>query len=137
MGALWQVHGFVPSPPKSVIDEWIETASDDALAKFDSRLLMLTQLQSANWKYEHAHHLSGVCNGLFEIRFQANNVAHRPLCCFGPNRMTFTVLFFATEHNGNLRPKGACTTALARHGNMGRPSRGTKVYDGYQPELSR
>jgi hypothetical protein len=135
MGAIWTVRGYVLPSGISVIDEWMATAGDDAQAKFDSRLRILTQFQSARWKPEHAHHLKGKCDGLFAIRFESENVAYRPLCCFGPGRFTFTVVFFATEHNDKYRPPGACKTALERCAEKERDPLKAKIYDGYESEI--
>ena len=116
-------------------DQWLSGASDDALAKFDSRLSILTQLPLPKWKYEHAHKLKGKCKGLFELLFEANGVAHRPLCCFAPNRMEFTVLLFAVEHNNHLRPPEACKSALAKCDEIRRDPTRASNYNGHKPEI--
>jgi hypothetical protein len=135
MGVNWTVRGYL-AVGRSVIEEWLQGASDDAQAKLDSRLLMLCQLELAIWKHDHAHQLHGECDGLFELKFRADRIAHRPLCCFGPRRREFTILLFATEHNNRLRPPGACASALARCVEITANPERARVYDGYKPQIS-
>ena len=40
----------------------------------------------------------------FEIRFMADHVQQRPIGYFGPSAGVFTILLWATEKGGKLRP---------------------------------
>ena len=129
MVPAWTVYGY-RYRGVSVIDDWLKMASDAAAAKLDSRLLILSQL--AQWKHEYAHKLKGECEGLFELLLEADGVAHRPLCCYAPGRMKFTILLFAVEHNNRLRPPEACATALGRCDEVRQDHTRAIEYDGYK-----
>lgn len=97
----------------SVIEHWSAHASTRAKAKFQQRLRFLRDRTSQHWHADYAHQLADA-DRIFEIKFEANNVAHRPLCMFGPERNQITVLLFAIEHNNKWRPPSAIATAITR-----------------------
>lgn len=110
----WRVRSYAISDNATEIEKWCAQATDEARAKFDSRLEFLTSRMPNEWIKSYAHQLTGDGDGLFEILFEANNVAHRMLCCFGPKRMEFTILLCAIEHNDRLKPPKAIKIALKR-----------------------
>ncbi len=71
----------------------------------------MAALPREQWHADYAKPMKGECDGLIEIRFSAGNVPQRPLG-FISGAYEFTMLFWATEHNNRLVPKGACKTAL-------------------------
>jgi hypothetical protein len=75
--------------------------------------MFLRDRPASQWNSDYAHHLNGA-DGVFEIRFEANRIAYRPMCMFGPSEQQFTILNFAVEHNDKLRPPGALETAKRR-----------------------
>jgi hypothetical protein len=60
--------------------------------------------------------LSGNYRELGKLRFKVQNVQHRPLGFFGPSRMTYTLLIWATERDSKFNPPGVRDTALRRMG---------------------
>jgi hypothetical protein len=80
-------------------------------ARFRSRLKILAQLPLGEWHETYVKQLNGECEGLSEIRFEANNVMQRPLG-FISARNEFTILFWATEKGNKFVPRSACATAL-------------------------
>lgn len=79
---------------------------------FKSKLGNLGRLEIHDWREPLAKRLSGVCDGLIEIRFKVDGVQQRPLG-FVSGHNEFTILFWATEKNDRFVPKSACATALA------------------------
>jgi hypothetical protein len=53
------------------------------------------------------------CAGLFEFRFEVNNVQYRPLAYYS-GEMEFTLLFFAEERGSEFDPPNACEIAKNR-----------------------
>jgi hypothetical protein len=131
MAVSWAVKGYSVSETKSVIDEWMSKASDKAKGKFDARLKYLISRLPTDWDDKYAHQLSAKCDGLFEIRFEVDGVAHRPLCFFGPNRLEFTIVLYAIEHNDKLKPSDACQTGQKRKNEIGKGDNHPIVYDAY------
>lgn len=118
---IWIFNGYRLSGGESVIDDWINQASKRARAKFEQRVRFLRDRPAAQWHPDYVHHLHDA-DGIFEIRFEADRTAHRPLCMFGPdhletsdpNHRYITVLLIPIEHNNKFRPPGAIKTALNR-----------------------
>ena len=93
-------------------------AAYDALGRkgrgvFLARLQALSSLPEIDWwRTGYAKQLTGLCAGLSEIRFKADQVQQRPLG-FRSGETEFTIVFWATEKNGRFVPKSACVTALS------------------------
>ena len=131
MAVSWAVKGYAGSSSESVIDEWMFQATARAKGKFDARLRYLVSRLPTEWDDKYAHQLSGKCDGLFEIKFEADGIAHRPLCFFGPSRFEFTIVLHAVEHNDKLKPTDACQTGLKRKSEIGTGDNHPIVYDAY------
>ncbi len=131
MAVAWTVKGYAVSSSGSVIDEWMSRATDRAKGKFDARLKYLTSRLPSEWDDRYAHQLSGKCDGLFEIKFEADGIAHRPLCFYGPGRLEIIVLLYAIEHNDKLKPADACQTGLKRKSEIGNGVNYPIVYEAY------
>ncbi len=131
MSISWVVKGYSVTATSSAVDDWIADVSPKVVAKFDARLRYLVSRPSSQWDVSYAHHLKGKCDGLFEIRFEVDNIAYRPLCCFGPTRGEFTIVLFAIEHNDKLRPPDACKTGLTRKSEIENGSNTPLIYDDY------
>ena len=86
-------------------------------------MVALRQLGRDKWHRDYFKALNGEADGLFEIRFSADNVMQRLLRYFSGER-EFTVLYWATEKNNRFVPKSAPLTALEwkRHAEMDRES---------------
>ena len=131
MAVSWTVKGYEVSSSMSVIDDWMSQATDRAKGKLDARLRYLVSRLPTDWDDKYAHQLSGKCDGLFEIRFEADGIAYRPLCFFGPHRFEFTVVIHAVEHNDKLKPADACQTGLKRKSEIGTGVNQPIVYNAY------
>lgn len=111
----WTFQSFVTSTGRKLVHDWYAGQSPAVQAAFDTALEYLRDQPIAKWVRPYAAVLSGDCNGLVEIRFKAEKVQHRPLGFFRPEQI-FTIVYLATERDGQLVPPSACMTALARKG---------------------
>src|SRR5579863_5640090 len=105
----WRFYGFVSKNGDKLIPGWYAKQKPEAKSTFDTSLEYL--LDRPKWERPETGILHEECEGLIEIRFKANNVQHRALGFYSPGR-EFTIVFFATEKGGKLKPKDACRTAL-------------------------
>ena len=87
----------------------------DAAVKqhFKVRVKYLSNTGIRDWKEPQAKKLKGV-TGIYEIKFKANGVQHRPLGFFGPNDDEFTILVWATHKQDIYDPNDAISTAERR-----------------------
>ena len=102
-----------PNGIKSDVREAYESGTPRLKARSLSRLKILTGLPRAQWHENYFKKLSGPCEGLWEIRFEADNVQQRPLG-FHIAENEFVILFWAREKGGKFVPKKACEIALKR-----------------------
>jgi Phage derived protein Gp49-like (DUF891) len=90
-----------------------DAGSKKLRAKFFSRIATLAQLEFLEWREPLFKTLHGECDGLGEIRFQADDVQQRPLG-FRSGPMEFTIVFWAIEKEDKFVPRNACRRALER-----------------------
>jgi len=110
---VWSFRSFVSDRDDSEVAVWYEDRSAKVRAKFDTTLKYLRDLPI--WVMPYSRVLTeGECNGVIEIRFQAEKVQWRPLGLQGPLRREFTILNFATERDFKLVPPNSCRTANIR-----------------------
>lgn len=102
-----------PGGVKSDIRDVYEQGTAQLRARTLSRLRILAGLPRVQWHEGYFKKLSGPCDGLWEIRFEANNVQQRPLG-FHIRESEFVILFWAREKGGKFVPKKACEIALKR-----------------------
>ncbi|WP_407119031.1 hypothetical protein [Bradyrhizobium sp. LMG 9283] len=99
------------------IDSDVRRAYEDGSPKLKaialSRLRILATLPRREWHEGYFKKLSGNCDGLWEIRFLAENVQQRPLG-FHITETEFVILLWAREKGGKFVPKAACEIALRR-----------------------
>jgi hypothetical protein len=98
---------------KSDIRDAYQNGSSRLKARTLSRLKILAGLSRAQWHEGYFKKLSGACEGLWEIRFEADNVQQRPLG-FHATETEFVILFWAREKGNKFVPKKACEIALQR-----------------------
>jgi hypothetical protein len=98
---------------KSDVRRTYETGSSRLKARTLSRLKILAALPRTEWHEGYFKKLSGTCEGLWEIRFEADNVQQRPLG-FHVSETEFVILFWAQERGDKFVPKKACEIALKR-----------------------
>lgn len=110
---VWAFRSFVTDRGDSEVSTWYEEGTPKVKAKFDTTLRYLRDRPT--WGMPYTRVLTeGDCNGIIEIRFQAEKVQWRPLGFQGPLRREFTILNFATEHDFKLDPPSSCKTANIR-----------------------
>jgi hypothetical protein len=90
-----------------------DRGSKELKGKFLSRLRILGQLPPDQWNETYFKQLTGPCDGLSEIRFEADGVQQRPLG-YRSGSLEYTMLFWAEERDGKWAPRTACTVALRR-----------------------
>ena len=97
----------------SDIRETYEQGTARLKARTLSRLKILAGLPRSQWHEGYFKKLSGTCEGLWEIRFEADNVQQRPLG-FHVTESEFVILYWAREKGDKFVPKKACEIALSR-----------------------
>jgi len=102
-----------PDGIKSDVRETFQNGTARLKARTLSRLKILAGLPRAQWHEGYFKKLSGPCEGLWEIRFEADNVQQRPLG-FHIAESEFVILFWAREKGDKFVPKKACEIALKR-----------------------
>ena len=113
MTVLWSFRCYRSADGTDQVRAWYDSGSKQLQARFLSRLKTLAQLGRNEWHENLYKPLHGVCDGLGEIRFKADNVQQRPLG-FRSGDFEFTILFCAKEKGGKFVPLSACKKALAR-----------------------
>lgn len=117
---LWKIKGFVNERGVNIVKEWCDAQSSDVWAAFVAHLSYLSGQMPNKWVRHWVGTLSGGkksrktgCAGLIELRFDVGNVEYRPIGYYS-GKMEFTILFFATERDGDFDPRNACETAKER-----------------------
>lgn len=114
MPSRWTVKCYVSPQGVDEIRAWYDTQSRKVQGKFHSRLKALAQLDLNEWKLPLFRWLHGDCVPLGELRFEVQNVQHRPLGYRGPGPAVFILTFCAKEQSDRFVPANACARALAR-----------------------
>src|SRR5215510_6653872 len=96
MATLWTIRCYVSSDGIDQIRAWYDAQSPKVQGKFFSRLRTLAQLELKEWKLPLFRWLHGECAPLGEIRFEVQNVQHRPLG-YRAGAHVFTLTFCAME----------------------------------------
>jgi hypothetical protein len=113
MPLRWTFRSYVDADGIDVIKIWFDDATTQARGKFRSRLRILGQLDRPEWRRPLFDTLGGDCAGLWEIRFEANNVPWRPLGFF-QGGLVFTLVICATKNGDRWIPPNACDLGLRR-----------------------
>jgi Phage derived protein Gp49-like (DUF891) len=113
-GIDWKFRSFVSENGRSIVQDWYDRQTKTVRAEFDTTLEYLRDLPPTNWNRPFVGLLGGECDGLVEIRFKVDRVQHRPLGCYGPSQLEFTILFFAIEKDRKFQPPNACPIARRR-----------------------
>lgn len=110
---MWFFKTYVGPGGKHEVQQDVDRQSDAWLEHFRARIKYLARVPVADWHTPHAKKLQGV-KDLYEIRFKANGVQHRPLGFFGPGPSEFTILILATHKDDVYKPSSAIDTAAQR-----------------------
>ena len=125
----WIFGSFVSDGGASIVHDWYDAQLPALRAAFDMALRYLRDQPPANWVRPYVGTLKRECSGLVEIRFTVEKVRHRPIGFFGPGRMVFTILAFATEKDSKLAPATVCETALRKKAQVVYEPRRSREYD--------
>jgi hypothetical protein len=114
--ATWAVRCFCNARGEDLFDRQYVVQSPQTRAEFRATLNgLLAQPGIEGWSRPNGFdRLSGKFRELGKLRFKAASVQHRPLGFFGPERLTFTLLIWATERDGKFYPPNVRETALRR-----------------------
>jgi hypothetical protein len=114
MTTRWEFRCYISPDGVDQIRAWYDQQSRKVQGKFLSRLKTLAQLDFTEWKLPLFRWLHGECVPLGEVRFEVQNVQHRPLGYRGPGAYVFTLTFCAMEQSNRFVPPGSCAIGLAR-----------------------
>src|SRR5438132_13951361 len=103
---LWTFKCFLSEGGRDLIDDWYAELPPKAKAKFDNLLEHFRDNPHHKWGNNYLKALVGY-DGIFEIRFQIQNVLYRPLGYFGPQRGNFAFLIGALEQGDRFVPPDA------------------------------
>lgn len=115
--AEWAVRCFASAQGDDLFDQDYKRQAPEVRAEFRATLNgLLAQPDITGWSRPNGFdRLTGKkFRALGKLRFKVRNVQHRPLGFFGPERMTFTLLIWATERDGKFAPPGIREKALRR-----------------------
>ena len=103
---VYRIHCYCQPNGRSDVQAEYDAGSSDLKANLDVALEFLRVRNRRDWTRPKAAKLSkgGGYRDYFEIRFMANHVQQRPIGYFGPGHDVFTILLWATEKGGKLRP---------------------------------
>jgi len=113
MAIKWEIRCYGTSKEVNEIRTWYNRQSRKVQGKFQSRLKTLAQLELSEWKLPLFRWLHRECVPLGEVRFEVQNVQHRPLG-FRSGEAAFTLTFCAQEQSDRFIPANACAIALER-----------------------
>ena len=110
---IWRLKGYASDCQNTVVSTWFKAQSEAVQQAFWTRMKFLTSQPPSVWQRPYIGKLRGKCKGLYEIRFEVNNVQHRPIGFFSGDQ-EFTILAFATERDSQFDPQEVCTIAKNR-----------------------
>jgi hypothetical protein len=111
MPRVWRFNCYVSARGVNEIRSWYDDGTPRMRATFVSRLQLLSQFQSHEWKLPYFRWLHGEGAGLGEVRINTDKVQHRPIGFRSSN--IFTLLCCPVEKGGKL-PKSAFSIAKQR-----------------------
>ncbi len=110
---MWDYYDFVTAAGRNEIREWYESASDNVQATFDAKLDLLKGYKPVDMRRPAVGKLE-LFEDVYELRFEEDGVAWRPLFCFGPEAGQITFLVPARELNRRFEPRSAPGRAADR-----------------------
>jgi hypothetical protein len=108
---------YVDPDGENVVLRWLNGLPKAAKVKINTRIEFLETVEQL--EMPDARQLTGICDGLVELRVRSGNVQYRPLCYYGPKRREVTILAGAIEKGSKFEPSSACDTALMRKARIG------------------
>ncbi|MCF8149165.1 MAG: hypothetical protein K9K30_00865 [Burkholderiaceae bacterium] len=109
----WTFKVYVSETGSQALQKSIDAKDEVVIQYFKTRIRYLANTPKRDWKQPHAKKLKGV-RDIYEIRFAASGVQHRPLGFFGPGEKEFTIVLWATHKQDIYDPHNAINTADGR-----------------------
>ncbi len=110
---LWTFKCFLKNKSgDDVVEAWYNDQTAEVRAAFDSAINFLSQ--QTRWQRPQIGTLTEECSGLIEIRFKAGRKQHRPLGCYGGEKVFIFLLPEVVEKDSKFVPKDACAIAKKR-----------------------
>jgi hypothetical protein len=121
----WAFHVFVSEMGACDVQKAVNKLTEEASEELRTRIRYLANTPMLDWKRPDAAKMKGV-DDVYEIRFKANNLQHRPFGYFGPSHGIFTILIWSTKKGSVTDPGDPLGTAGKRlkaigHGASTRP----------------
>ncbi len=113
---MWNIKCYLSSGGRNEVQEVYSSGTATLQAEFEVAIDYLRVRERLEWRRPHAHKLSKCkeFRDFFEIRFDADRLHQRPIGYFGPQQNDFTILLWATEKGGKLKPANWCEKADRR-----------------------
>ena len=113
----WRFFDFLNQGGNNEIRKWLHEQGPTVRARVNALIQNLEKLDRVFVRPDKVGLLrKPPCGGeqLIELILKVDNVQYRPIGWYGPERRNVTLLLGATESGGELVPKNACSTAIAR-----------------------
>ncbi len=110
---LWNFKTYISQTGRREVQEKIDALDEVIRIAFEVRVRYLANTEKSDWKKPHARKLSGV-KDVYEIRFKADGIEHRPLGYFGPGACDFTILIWSHKKQDVYTPSDAIKSAEKR-----------------------
>ena len=114
---LWKWRDYLDHMGRNVIVKWFKRIPDGAVAKIETRMLMMRDLPREDWASSWVSPYKSA-ERIFELRIEHKNVQYRPLWFFGPKQRQLTLLIGATEVGDKIKPRVAPETAQERRNEL-------------------
>lgn len=114
MATSWVFRSYLTARGDHVLQQWYDGLNDKAQAKFDTRLRHLNQQPITGWTRPYFDMLTGEYAGLGKVRFEVNNVQHRPIGFISAIHEFTFVYPEATERDRKWHPRNARDIAKQR-----------------------
>lgn len=112
----WRFWDFGTGPKDGLIDRWLGTVSERAEEAFNS-LLKINMKEPIPLRWNGLRRIRGgdaQKEGIWELRFQTDNIQHRVLFFFGPNRWEATLLIGCNHKQAVYDPPDCISSAVTR-----------------------
>lgn len=110
---MWNIKCYISARGQNEVQATYDSGSDDLKAELEVAIEFLKPRERTEWRRPQAAKLSKCkeFRDFFEIRIFADRVQQRPIGYFGPNPNDFTILLWAHEKGGKLKPENWCKKA--------------------------
>jgi hypothetical protein len=111
VNTTWTFLEYVNQAGDALFTKWLQDQKREAQAQIDARILLMRGM-APPWPPKWISAYKGY-DKLFELRITFQKIQYRPLGCYGPDKMEFTLLAGAIEKDWKL-PRGVLDAAMDR-----------------------